>query len=409
LLLCADFSRRILYSPLTCKDMELISHTTETIAGKRRPNPESDDERFMLRALDLAERGRRTASPNPVVGAVIVDGGQIIGEGFHMRAGEPHAEVHAIEKAGARARGATMYVTLEPCAHQGRTPPCADLVVEAGLSRVVIAMVDPNPLVAGCGAGRMAGTGIDVVEGPYRAIAACQNETYMKWIATRRPFVTLKMAMSLDGKVATRTGDSRWVSSDGSREDVHMLRAESDAVMVGIGTVLADDPLLTARDVGAPRQPLRVVLDSSARTPLESKVCNVGEARTLLAVGREAPAERLDVLREHGIDVFEAAAGPRVDIPMLLDELGRREITSVLAEGGPTVAAALCDQGLVDKLVFYVAPRLVGGAAAPGPLGGEGVAFMEAAAGVEIDSVLDLAPDLKVVAYPSGRKNCSPE
>jgi diaminohydroxyphosphoribosylaminopyrimidine deaminase / 5-amino-6-(5-phosphoribosylamino)uracil reductase len=389
--------------------MELISNTTETIAGTRRPHPASEEERFMLRALDLAEQGRRTASPNPVVGAVVVESGEIAGEGFHMRAGEPHAEVHAIEQAGAKARGATMYVTLEPCSHQGRTPPCADLVVKAGLSRVVVAMMDPNPLVAGAGAALMAAAGIEVVDGPYGAIAARQNESFIKWIATGRPFVTLKMAMSLDGKVATRTGDSKWVSSEASRRDVHLERARSDAVMVGVGTVLADDPQLTARGVGATRQPLRVIVDSSARTPSESKVCDTGEAQTLLSVGSEAETETLDLMRGLGVEVFETAGGRRVDLAMLLEELGGRQVTRVLAEGGPTLAAALCDQGLVDKLVFYVAPRLVGGTEAPGPLGGEGVALMSSAAGARIDTVVDLEPDLKIVAYPTGRQSCSQE
>jgi diaminohydroxyphosphoribosylaminopyrimidine deaminase/5-amino-6-(5-phosphoribosylamino)uracil reductase len=387
---------------LTLENMELITPTTETVAGIPKPAPGSEDERHMLRALELAERGRGTTSPNPMVGAVIVADGEVVGEGYHERAGGPHAEVGAVESAGASARGATIYVTLEPCSHQGRTPPCAALLLEAGLAQVVIAMKDPNPLVAGGGARMLAEGGVEVVEGPYGEIARRQNESYVTWVTSGRPFVTLKMAMSLDGKVATMTGDSRWVTADVARADVHRMRAASDAVMVGIGTVLADDPALTAREVGAKRQPARVIVDSRARTPLGSKVTDTTEARTLIAVTASAPAERRNALEERGIEIVEAGAGDRVDLLSLLEALGQREVTSVLAEGGPTVTASLLEQGLADKLVFYLAPKVVGGRRAPGPVGGEGPEAMSMARAFEIDAVEAIEPDLKITAYPSG-------
>lgn len=356
----------------------------------------------MLRALELAELGRGTASPNPMVGALVVEGGEVLGEGYHRRAGEPHAEVGAVEKAGERARGATIYVTLEPCAHQGRTPPCAELLVRAGLARVVIAMRDPNPLVAGKGAKVLSDAGIEVVEGLYGDIAAIQNEAYTKWITTGRPFVTLKMAMSIDGKAATRTGDSRWVSSDASRLDVHRMRAESDAVMVGVGTVLADDPELTAREVAAVRQPVRVVADGLAATPPDSRLADTSVARTIVAVSKDSTVEDRNALEEKGIEIVEAGNGPIVDLDALLTALGQREVTSVLAEGGPSLAASLWEAGLVDKLVFYVAPKVVGGSEAPGPIGGRGVNEMYDAGDVEIFTVEAIGPDLKIVAYPRG-------
>lgn len=283
--------------------MKMIASCDNSIAGIARPEAGTDDERFMLDALTLAERGRWTTSPNPAVGAVIVAGGEAVGRGWHERAGGPHAEVAAVREAGDRARGAAMYVTLEPCAHQGRTPACAPMLVEAGLAEVIIAMPDPNPLVAGKGTEILRSAGITVREGPYRDIAARLNEAYVKWVTGKQPFVTLKMAMTLDGKVATSTGDSRWVTGEGSRRDVHRMRAASDAVMVGIGTVLKDDPRLTARDVGATRQPLRVVLDNLARTPLDSHVLD-GTAPIVIATSANAPNDRKNALAGRGAQVI---------------------------------------------------------------------------------------------------------
>lgn len=367
------------------------------------PTPATEEERHMLGALELAEMGRGTTSPNPMVGAMVVAGGEVVGDGFHERAGGPHAEVGAIAMAGEKARGATLYVTLEPCAHQGRTPPCADLIVRAGLTTVVMAMGDPNPLVAGNTERIFADAGIEVRRGPYGDIALCQNEAYVKWITTGMPFVTLKMAMSMDGKIATRTGDSKWVSSEEARADVHQTRAASDAVMVGIGTVLRDDPRLTARNPGVARQPVRVVVDSMARTPLESRVLDLDAAPTIVAVTARAHPQRVESLRARGVEVIEAGAGGQVDLAKLMKLLGEREVASVLAEGGPTVAAALLECGIADKVVFYVAPKVVGGADAPGPVGGDGVGLMADAVGMSMDSVEVVGPDVKLTAYAVGR------
>ena len=243
---------------------------------------------------------------------------------------------------------------------------------------------------------------IEVAMGPYRDVAVRQNEPYIKWITTGRPFVTLKMAMSLDGKVATRTGESRWVTSDASRSDVHRMRAESDAVMVGVGTVLADDPQLTARGVRAARQPLRVVADSLARTPLQSKLADTSEGPTVVAVTAHAAATDRGALEKKGVEILEAGAAGRVELDVLLEALGRRGLTSVLAEGGPTMAASLWEAGLVDRLVLYLAPKVIGGSSAPGPVAGEGVETMSLVRGVEIFTVQAIGSDLKITAYPSG-------
>jgi diaminohydroxyphosphoribosylaminopyrimidine deaminase / 5-amino-6-(5-phosphoribosylamino)uracil reductase len=385
------------------KGMELIDRQTPTISGLRRPSAKTEEERFMLRALELAERGRRTASPNPMVGCLVVAGGKVAGEGFHERAGDPHAEVHALSAAGPSARGSTLYVTLEPCSHHGRTPPCVQSIIASGVARVVIASSDPNPLVSGAGIKALRAQGVEVMEGPYADIARRQNEAFVKWITTGRPFVTLKSALSLDGKVATRTGDSKWLTSETSRHDVHELRAQSDVVMVGIGTVLADDPRLTARDVGECGQPGRVVIDSMARTPLGSRVADTGDAPTIVAVCERAEEGAVAALEARGVTILRSGGEGRVDLVGVMDHLGRNEVTSVLCEGGPTLAAGLWGERCVDKLMVYLAPKVVGGAIAPGPIGGEGVELMEQAGGLELDSVTEMGPDLKVVAYPRGR------
>jgi len=382
--------------------MEFIKQGTELIAQKPWPAARTDDERWMLRALELACLGRRTASPNPSVGAVVVSNGVVVGEGYHEKAGGPHAEVNAMRAAAGLAEGATIYLTLEPCSHQGRTPPCAGMLARAGIARAVVAMQDPNPLVAGKGSGILRDAGVEVVAGPYGDLAARLNEAYVKWITTGAPFLTLKMAMSLDGKAATRVRDSKWITSEASRLDVHRLRAESDAVMVGIGTVLEDDPFLTAREVDAVRQPLRVIVDSMARTPVTSNVVKGREAPTLIAVTPAAPREKRLALEEAGAEVVEVGEAGRVDLAGLMRMLGAREITSVLSEGGPTLAAALWELGLADKLVFFVAPKIVGGDGAPGPIGGWGVESMSEARGVVLDAVAEMGSDLKLVAYPAG-------
>jgi diaminohydroxyphosphoribosylaminopyrimidine deaminase/5-amino-6-(5-phosphoribosylamino)uracil reductase len=380
--------------------MDCIIEGERTIAGARVPVVESDDERFMLRAIEIAEGGRGRTGPNPLVGAVIVYGGEVVGEGFHEKVGESHAEVNALRQAGERARGSTVYVTLEPCNHHGRTPPCTEALLEAGVERVVMAIRDPNREVEGGGKERLEQAGVSVEVGPLRALAERQNEAYVKKVKTGLPFVTLKMAMTVDGKVATRTGDSKWISSDEARSEVHLMRSWSDAVMVGIGTVLADDPRLTVRmGFKADPSPLRVVVDGRSRTPTSSKVADVTEAPTLVAVAGGAPAERVRALERNGVEVHEIGHGA-VELGALMELLGRRGVTALLVEGGPGLAGSLLDRGLIDKFVFYVAPKVVGGAASPGPFGGAGAASVAEAVSLRIDTVSTIGPDIRLVAYP---------
>lgn len=333
----------------------------------------------MTLALRLAARGQGTTSPNPMVGALVVKQGRIIGQGYHLRPGQPHAEILALRQAGNRARGATLYVTLEPCCHlKKRTPPCAPVVAQSGVSRVVIAMSDPNPSVKGRGVAQLRRAGLTVTTGVARHEAEELNRAYSHWIRTKRPYVTLKAGMTLDGKIATASGDSRWITSTMSRQDVHELRRQVDAVLVGVGTVLTDNPSLTAR-TGAQlqnlsaRQPLRIIVDSRLRVPSNAQVLSQQhKARTLVATTRYAPAVRVRSIQKKGIEtvVFPAIRG-RVSLSALLKELGRRGIISLLVEGGSEMNAAMLKAKLVNHVRFYVAPALLGGRDAKGVIGGK--------------------------------------
>ncbi len=346
----------------------------------------AEDERFMREALRLARHAEGRTSPNPLVGAVIVKDGVIIAEGWHRAAGTPHAEVHALTMAGDIARGATLYVTLEPCAHVGRTGPCAVAVRDAGIRRVVAAMGDPNPKVAGKGFQILRDAGIDVTVGVCEAEARRLNEAFLHWITTGRPFVTMKYAMTLDGKIATRTGDSQWISCEASRRYVHALRDRSDAILCGIGTVLADNPSLTTRLQGRKgKNPMRVIVDSQARTPLTSNVVTDGQALTVIATTAQVPEDRVKALAAAGAAVWRCGAGPEVNLTQLMDELGRHEITSVLVEGGGTVNFSLLAAGLVQKVVAFVGTKLVGGQAAKTPV--EGAGFERLAEAVELSNL----------------------
>lgn len=331
-----------------------------------------DDEHWMRRALELAERGRGWVEPNPLVGAVVVRDGHCIGEGWHQRFGEAHAEVHALAAAGGAAKHATLYVTLEPCCHHGKTPPCTDAILRAGVRRVVAAMEDPFPQVAGKGAAILRVAGIEVEFGVYEAEARRLNAPYLKLLATGRPYVHAKWAMTLDGKIATRTGDSKWISNEASRRRVHELRGRMDGVLVGIGTVLADDPLLTARPPG-PRTATRIVLDSNARTPLTSQLVQTArEVPTLIAIAEfMTPGDKLRAL---GCDVLSLPnQNQSLSVSALLDELGRRRMTNVLIEGGSTVLGAFFDARAIDGVHVFVSPLLAGGAEANTPIGGHGI------------------------------------
>ena len=336
----------------------------------------SDSDAFwMRRALAEAERGRGAVEPNPMVGAVVVGNGQLVAFGHHARFGGPHAEVVALERAGAAARGATLYVTLEPCCHRGKTPPCTEAVLRAGIARVVAAMGDPFPKVAGGGLARLRAAGLEVELGPEaEAIEARRlNAPYLKRVATGRPYVTAKWAMTLDGKIATARGDSKWISCARSRALVHEVRGRMDAIVVGIGTVLADDPQLTARPPG-PRVPVRVVLDSEARLPLDSRLATTArEVPVRVAVTARAPIDRCAELASLGCEVvvLSSVAG-RVSIAALLDDLGRQGATNLLVEGGSVVLGRFLAEGLIDEVDVFIAPMIEGGAHSVAPIHGPG-------------------------------------
>lgn len=333
------------------------------------------DDALMRRALVLAERGRGLTSPNPMVGAVVVRDGVVVGEGAHLVAGGPHAEVEALRAAGERARGATLYVTLEPCAHRGRTPPCTAALVAAGIARVVAAVEDPHPLVAGQGVAALRAAGITVDVGLLGAEASRQNRVFLTAMRERRPHVTLKAAMTADGRIADVHGVSRWITGDAARAEAHRLRSEADAVVVGVTTALRDDPELTVRlDRAWPREPYRVVLDTHARTPPSARLIAAGTpARALIVVADEAPGERVGALEAAGATVVRARRrGRHVDVTAVLDALGARDVRGVLVEGGGETHASFLAAGVVDRVALFVAPLLLGGRAAPGVVGGAG-------------------------------------
>jgi diaminohydroxyphosphoribosylaminopyrimidine deaminase/5-amino-6-(5-phosphoribosylamino)uracil reductase len=360
----------------------------------------------MERALALARHALGTTSPNPAVGAVVIKDGSVIGEGFTLPPGQRHAEIGALEQAGAAARGASLYVTLEPCCNFGRTPPCTRAVIAAGIKKVHIACVDPNPRVSGKGCQELEDAGIEVIVEESQE-ARELYEAFARHISTGLPFLTAKFAMSLDGKIASHTGDSQWVTGLEARSLVQRMRKECDAVMVGINTVLADDPLLTARDgSGVPRerQPLRVVLDSHARTPPGSRMLREPGA-TLIFTLSEASSERVNGLERAGAVVIPTRAGPdgRVDLREVLAELGRRGVVSLLVEGGGMVLGSLFDAGLVDKLHAFIAPVIIGGEGAASPVEGRGVLRLADAWRLDSARLEAVGLDWLITGYPVRR------
>jgi len=363
---------------------------------------EIKDERFMFRALELASRGLGRTRPNPVVGAVVVKGGQVVGEGFHRKAGTPHAEIIALQQAGERARGAEIYVSLEPCCHYGLTPPCTESLIKAGVKRVVAATLDPNPLVAGKGLSRLKEAGIEVVVGVLKEDADRLNEAFFKYIQKKRPFVTMKTAMTLDGKIASCTGDSRWISSEPSREFVHRLRNTYDAVMVGIGTVLADDPQLNTRlEVKDRQDPIRVVIDGGLELPINSRIVQSSrEQKTLVFANCSCDQMKVSELEEYGVEVIQLdGEGPLLSLPEVLDELGKRNICSLLLEGGAELNSAMLENRLVDKVHWFIAPKIIGGKTAPGPVGGAGRELMKQALELRDGKWETIGPDCLLTAY----------
>ena len=345
---------------------------------------------YMQQAIQLAKSADGQTGVNPLVGAVLVKDGRVVGLGVHLKAGEPHAEVHAIKMAGAAAYGATLYVTLEPCSHHGKTPPCADLIVESGVKRVVIAMKDPNPLVAGKGIMRLKSAGIEVEVGLLEEEARALNPAFLRALETKRPYVILKTATSLDGKVSLDSGESQWVTSPEARRDVHELRAKTDAILTGIGTVLTDDPALTVRVDRETRQPKRVVLDRDLRLPLASTLARTAEDVPVLLFTSSDDREKWEQARAMGIELFDYTS-----LGNVLETLYANGVGRLLIEAGPILVTSLLDGGYVDEWVAYLSPRVFGGK--NGVYRSQQEGSLDAISRFEIQQVETIGPDLKVV------------
>lgn len=359
------------------------------------------DEKMMRRAVQLARKGVGKTSPNPAVGCVIVSGGAVTGEGWHRKAGTPHAEVNALRQAGEDAKGADLYVTLEPCSHFGKTPPCADAVIAAGVSRVFVGMVDPNPLVSGRGIERLRSSGIEVVTGLLEGECRALNQPFIKQVTTGLPFVTMKSAMTLDGRTATHSGDSKWITSERSRRFVHRLRASVDAVMTGSGTLLADDPQLTVR-MAKGKNPVRIVVDSALKTPVDSRLMSEAEKIPVIIATISSDPAKITALTARGAEVMTCSAKDGgVDLTDLLARLGARGIQSLLLEGGERLCAAMLRQRLIDRFLFFYAPKILGGEG-KGLFAGAGGELMRDAMPLVIKKVSRIGDDILVEAYPEG-------
>ena len=361
-----------------------------------------NDNEYMQMALTLAGKGCGYVSPNPMVGAVVVNAGRVVGQGYHQFVGGPHAEVNAINDAGAAARNATLYVTLEPCNHFGRTPPCTRKILEAGIKRVVVATQDPNPDVAGGGNTFLISRGVDLVCGVEQDAARRLNESFIKFVRTGKPFVILKIASTLDGRIATRTGDAQWVTGESARAYVHQLRHAMDAIMVGVGTVEADDPQLTTRlENGQGVDPVRVVLDTSLRMPEKARMLHqASQAPTWVVCGPDAPAAARKRLKAEGAAIVQTPVKEgRIDLDALMLHLGERGVTSLLIEGGAQVAGAALRAGVVDKVTFFYAPKIYGGDDGVPICGGRGPDLMGESLAVSQIELDRLGDDIMVSGY----------
>lgn len=356
----------------------------------------------MQLALDFAASAKGKTNPNPLVGAVLVKDGVIVGSGLHRKAGEPHAEVHAFRMAGEHAEGATLYVTLEPCSHYGKTPPCANLVKESKVSRVVVAMEDPNPQVAGRGIRLLREAGIEVEVGVLEEQARKLNERFIHNMITDKPFVIAKYAMTLDGKLATYSGHSKWITGETSRYHVHQVRNEVDAILVGVGTVLADNPSLTTRlPDRTGKNPIRIILDSHLRTPIDANVTRVAEAKTIIIASLDADEEKKAALESKGVQIVTVTEDESgLSLEEALNHLYTLGITDILVEGGANVNASFIRSGLVNKYLVYIAPKVLGGKNSFTPVAGEDVESMMSAVELTFDSVEQYGEDICLTAYP---------
>ena len=371
-------------------------------------NINQNDDFFMNRALELALKGNGRTSPNPMSGAVVVKDGEIVGEGFHTEVGMPHAEIYALEAAGHNSQGATLYLTIEPCTHHGRTPPCVGKVIESGVKRVVIAMKDPNSITAGKCILELKDAGLEVVVGVKEEDAKHLNEIFIKYIITKRPFVTMLVAMTLDGKIATTIGDSHWITCEETRNHVHQLRSCYDAIMVGINTVFQDNPQLDCKMKGG-KDPLRIILDSKARTPLDSKIFfkssdNDLRANVIIAVSQRANTERIKAIQQAGAEIIlcseeDEDMHSQVNLKKLITILGKRGVTSILMESGGILNASALKAGIVDKIVFFIGPKIIGGKTAGTPVDGEGIALMAGALPVYNWKWQQIGTDLMIEGY----------
>jgi diaminohydroxyphosphoribosylaminopyrimidine deaminase / 5-amino-6-(5-phosphoribosylamino)uracil reductase len=359
----------------------------------------TNHEFYMDLALQNAKAMKGQTDPNPLVGSVIVNDNRIVGVGTHLKAGEPHAEIHALRMAGEKAKGGTIYVTLEPCSHHGRTGPCAEAIVQAGIKKVVIATLDPNPIVAGNGVKILEDAGIEVLTGIREQESIKMNEVFNKFIVTKKPFVTMKAGITLDGKVATHTFSSKWITSEHARLDGHQLRNEHMAILVGINTVLQDNPSLTAR-IPNGRNPLRVIMDSSLKIPIDSNVVVDGQADTWVFTSKSYDATKKQQLEELGIRVFVTNSENSVDPKEVMEILGEHSVSSVFIEGGGTIHASFLENKLVDKVVLYFAPKLVGGKDAPTFLEGTGISDMADAIELIDTDIEKIGKDFKFTGYP---------
>jgi diaminohydroxyphosphoribosylaminopyrimidine deaminase/5-amino-6-(5-phosphoribosylamino)uracil reductase len=365
-----------------------------------------EDKKFMLEALALARSQMGKTSPDPMVGAVIVKNGRVVSKGYHAEQGTPHAEAFAIKKAGDNAKGATLYLNLEPCSHYGYNPPCTQAIIKSGIKRVVASMQDPNPLVNGKGFSQLRDAGIVVEAGLLEEEARKLNEAFIKFITTNMPFVILKTAMSMDGKTATATGDSKYITGLPSRRLVHVLRTYVDAMMVGVSTVIIDDPMLTVRDVGdeniTKRDPKKIILDANADIPLNSYILKHEPEKTIVVAGKGAAKNKLEKIRKTGANVLIAETKKgQVDLKKLLVELGEDNITSIMIESGGTLAASALKEGIVDKVMFFVAPILIGGKTAPTPVGGDGFKKLSQAIKLHDTDIKMIGNDVLIEGYPS--------
>lgn len=360
-----------------------------------------DDKYYMNLAIQLALSARGQTAPNPLVGAIIVKNGEIVGMGAHLKAGEAHAETLALRIAGEKAKGSVVYVTLEPCSHHGKTPPCANALIEAGVRKVVIAdSFDPDSRVSGKGIQLLKDAGIEVLVGVEQEKAVALNEVFKHFVKTKKPFVTLKAGTTLDGKIATVTRDSRWVTEKQARIDVHQLRHVHDVILVGVGTILADNPKLTTRLPAGGKNPIRVILDSHLRIPLHSNVLRDLEAPTWIFTTDYADREKWEKLNTEGIEIFSTGKGRRVNIERMLKKLAERQISSVLVEGGSEVHWEFLKQKAFQKIVTYISPKIIGGKTAPTFIGGEGLEWMNEAIKITRLHVQMVGEDIKITGYP---------